>query len=157
MFIIVIDSEPSSFKFLRSKVERNMQNMSAGKTALGLDNNIGAMLCYLGNLVCLLGLIYSIIVLVTDKTNKLPRFHAMQSILLLVTNLVIGIPLYVVIVVLALMGTTITSLLATLIWLVLMVVALAIFVFFIISAIKAYGGEVYKVPVIGNFADKFSN
>lgn len=131
--------------------------MSAGKTALGLDNNIGAMLCYLGNLVCLLGLIYSIIVLVTDKTNKLPRFHAMQSILLLVTNLVIGIPLYVVIVVLALMGTTITSLLATLIWLVLMVVGLAIFVFFIISAIKAYGGEVYKVPVIGNFADKFSN
>ena len=131
--------------------------MSAGKTALGLDNNIGAMLCYLGNLVCLLGLIYSIIVLVTDKTNKLPRFHAMQSILLLVTNLVIGIPLYVVIVVLALMGTTITSLLATLIWLVLMVVLLAIFVFFIISAIKAYGGEVYKVPVIGNFADKFSN
>ncbi|MCC7306282.1 MAG: DUF4870 domain-containing protein [Acidobacteria bacterium] len=134
-----------------------MQNMSAGKTALGLDNNIGAMLCYLGNLVCLLGLIYSIIVLVTDKTNKLPRFHAMQSILLLVANLVIGIPLYVVIVVLALMGTTITSLLATLIWLVLMVVGLAIFVFFIISAIKAYGGELYKVPVIGNFADKFSN
>lgn len=131
--------------------------MSAGKTALGLDNNIGAMLCYLGNLVCLLGLIYSIIVLVTDKSNKLPRFHAMQSILLLVTNLVIGIPLYVVIVVLALMGTTITSLLATLIWLVLMVVGLAIFVFFIISAIKAYGGELYKVPVIGNFADKFSN
>lgn len=131
--------------------------MSAGKTALGLDNNIGAMLCYLGNLVCLLGLIYSIIVLVTDKTNKLPRFHAMQSILLLVANLVIGIPLYVVIVVLALMGTTITSLLATLIWLVLMVVGLAIFVFFIISAIKAYGGELYKVPVIGNFADKFSN
>lgn len=134
-----------------------MQNMSAGKTALGLDNNIGAMLCYLGNLVCLLGLIYSIIVLVTDKSNKLPRFHAMQSILLLVTNLVIGIPLYVVIVVLALMGTTITSLLATLIWLVLMVVGLTIFVFFIISAIKAYGGELYKVPVIGNFADKFSN
>lgn len=131
--------------------------MSAGKTALGLDNNIGAMLCYLGNLVCLLGLIYSIIVLVTDKSNKLPRFHAMQSILLLVTNLVIGIPLYVVIVVLALMGTTITSLLATLIWLVLMVVGLTIFVFFIISAIKAYGGELYKVPVIGNFADKFSN
>lgn len=157
MFIIVIDSEPSSFKFLRSKVERNMQNMSAGKTALGLDNNIGAMLCYLGNLVCALGLIYSIIVLVTDKTNKLPRFHAMQSILLFVANLVVIIPIYVIATVLVLMNTTITSLLAMLLWLVAVVVGIAIFVFFIISAIKAYGGEVYKVPVIGNFADKFSN
>lgn len=131
--------------------------MSAGKTALGLDNNIGAMLCYLGNLVCALGLIYSIIVLVTDKTNKLPRFHAMQSILLGVANAVIIIPIYVVATVLVLMNTTITSLLAMLLWLLVMVVALAIFVFFIISAIKAYGGEVYKVPVIGNFADKWSN
>jgi len=131
--------------------------MSAGKTALGLDNNIGAMICYLGNLVCALGLIYSIIVLVTDKTNKLPRFHAMQSILLLVANLVVIIPVYVIAMVLALMGTTITSLLATLLWLVAMVFGLAIFVFFVISAIKAYGGEIYKVPVIGNFADKFSN
>ncbi len=134
-----------------------MQNMSAGKTALGLDNNIGAMLCYLGNLVCALGLIYSIIVLVTDKTNKLPRFHAMQSILLFVANLVVIIPIYVIATVLVLMNTTITSLLAMLLWLVAVVVGIAIFVFFIISAIKAYGGEVYKVPVIGNFADKFSN
>ncbi len=131
--------------------------MSAGKTALGLDNNIGAMLCYLGNLVCALGLIYSIIVLVTDKTNKLPRFHAMQSILLFVANLVVIIPIYVIATVLVLMNTTITSLLAMLLWLVAVVVGIAIFVFFIISAIKAYGGEVYKVPVIGNFADKFSN
>ena len=131
--------------------------MSAGKTALGLDNNIGAMLCYLGNLVCALGLIYSIIVLVTDKTNKLPRFHAMQSILLFVANLVVIIPIYVIATVLELKNTTITSLLAMLLWLVAVVVGIAIFVFFIISAIKAYGGEVYKVPVIGNFADKFSN
>jgi hypothetical protein len=37
-----------------------MQNMSGGKTALGLDANIGAMLCYLANLIpcCLpLGLV----------------------------------------------------------------------------------------------------
>ena len=131
--------------------------MSAGKTALGLDNNIGAMLCYLGNLVCALGLIYSIIVLVTDKTNKLPRFHAMQSILLFVANLVVIIPIYVIATVLVLMNTTITSLLAMLLWLVAVVVGIAIFVFFIISAIKAYGADVYTVPVIGNFADKFSN
>lgn len=63
-----------------------MQNTN-GKTALGLDNNVGALICYVGNVICALGFIYSIIVLVTDKTNKLPRFHAFQSILLSVVGL----------------------------------------------------------------------
>ena len=52
-----------------------------GKTALGLDVNIGAMLCYVANIIpCVvpLGLVYSIIVVVQDKTNKLARFHAFQ-------------------------------------------------------------------------------
>jgi len=134
-----------------------MQNPGSGKTALGLDNNVGALLCYLGNLVCMLGLIYSIIVLVTDKTNKLPRFHAVQSILLLAANLVIILPGYFIAFALVMMNSTITSLLATLIWLVLVVVGLGLFVFMIIAAVKGFGGETYKIPVIGNLADKYSN
>ena len=55
-----------------------MQNMN-GKTALGLDSNVGAMLCYLP--LCGISLIYSIIVLITDKSNKTVRFHAFQSLL----------------------------------------------------------------------------
>ncbi|MEJ7698532.1 MAG: hypothetical protein WKF71_02635 [Pyrinomonadaceae bacterium] len=66
-----------------------MQNTN-GKTALGLDANVGALICYLGNLICALGLIYSIIVLVTDKTNKLTRFHAFQSILLTAVGFIIA-------------------------------------------------------------------
>lgn len=128
-----------------------------GKTALGLDNNIGALICYLGNLVCALGLIYSIIVIVTDKTNKLPRFHAFQSVLMSAAGLIIGLPCYLLIFALAFMNSTITSLLAGLIGLVLTIVGLALVVFTIISAIKAFNGEVYKVPVIGNLADKYSN
>ena len=134
-----------------------MQNMSGGKTALGLDNNVGALICYVGNLVCALGLIYSIIVMVTDKSNKLPRFHAMQSILLTVVNLIVVIPCYVIATALFLMNTTITSLLGGILWLVLVVVGLGLFVLMIISAIKAYNGEIYKIPVIGNFADQWSN
>ena len=134
-----------------------MQNMSGGKTALGLDNNVGALICYVGNLICALGLIYSIIVLVTDKTNKLPRFHAMQSILLTVANLVILLPGYLIAMALLFMNSTITSLLATLLWLGLVVVGLAIFVFMIIAAVKAFQGEIYRVPVIGKFADQYSN
>ena len=134
-----------------------MQNMSGGKTALGLDANVGALICYLGNLVCALGLIYSIIVLVTDKANKLTRFHAMQSILLTIVNVVIVVPCYFVAAAFFLMNTTITSLLGGILWLVLVVVGLGLFVMMIIAAIKAFGGEIYKIPVIGDFADKWSN
>src|SRR5437763_10375918 len=116
-----------------------MQNPS-GKTALGLDLNVGAGICYVGNLVCALGLIYSIIVLVTDKTNKLVRFHAMQSILLGVANLIVLLPGYFIAVALLLMNSTITSLLATLIWLVLVLYGIALLVFFVLSAIKAFQG-----------------
>lgn len=134
-----------------------MQNMSGGKTALGLDANVGALICYLGNLVCALGLIYSIIVLITDKVNKLTRFHAMQSILLTAVSAVVAIPCYIIAIGLALSGSSALAILATLIWLVIALVGLAMFVFTIISAIKAFGGEIYKVPVIGEFADKWSN
>ena len=133
-----------------------MQNMSGGKTALGLDNNIGALICYIGNLVCALGLIYSIIVIVTDKTNRLPRFHAFQSVLLSVTGLILFIPMYIVSIGLAFMNSTITSLLAFVIGLAMMLVGLALFVFTIIAAIKAFNGEMYKIPVVGNFAEKYS-
>ena len=129
--------------------------MSGGKTALGLDNNVGALICYVGNLVCALGLIYSIIVLVTDKVNKLPRFHAMQSILL-------SAAAFVIIVALEIFGTVVavvtrSSILGLLIWLLVMVVALGIFVAVIFSAIKAYQGQIFKLPVIGDMADKWSN
>ena len=134
-----------------------MENPSAGKTALGLDTNVGAGLCYVGNLICMLGLIYSIIVIVTDKTNKLTRFHAFQSILLLVVNLVICLPGYLIMGALFAIGSSITSIVGGLIGLIVMVVGLAIFVFLVISAIKAFQGQIYKVPVIGNLADKYSS
>jgi uncharacterized membrane protein len=44
-----------------------------------------------------------------------------------------------------------------LIWLLVMVVALGIFVAVIFSAIKAYQGQIFKLPVIGDMADKWSN
>ncbi|MBX7062658.1 MAG: DUF4870 domain-containing protein [Pyrinomonadaceae bacterium] len=138
-----------------------MQNMSAGKTALGLDNNIGALICYVGNVVCALGLIYSIVVLVTDKTNKLPRFHAMQSILLTATSIVLYIAAVIVSMVIFAIGAALNSslfgILSMLVYLVVLVIGIGLFVFMVISAIKAFQGEVYKIPVIGNFADKFSN
>lgn len=132
-----------------------MQNPD-GKSALGLDANVAAGLCYLP--ICGISLIMSIIVLVTDKTNKLPRFHAFQSLLLLAST----IPLVIVYAVgfgiaLAIDAMIGFPLFMIIVWLIMVVLGLAIFVFLIIALIKAFQGQIYKIPVIGNMADNWSN
>jgi uncharacterized membrane protein len=128
--------------------------MENGKTALGLDNNVGALVCYLN--ICLpIGFVYSIIVLVTDKTNKLPRFHAFQSLLLTAAAFVLSVILAVFFGVIgAVANSSIIALFGSLIQ---FVVAIAILGAVIYSAIKAYGGEIFKLPVIGEMADKWSS
>lgn len=128
-----------------------------GKSSLGLDANVVAGLCYVANFVCYLGVVLAIITLVSDKVNKLARFHAAQSLALIAANLIIVLPGYFIAIALGLMNSTITSLLAVIVWLIIAVIGIALFVFMIISAIKAFQGEVYKVPFIGEFADKWSN
>lgn len=128
-----------------------MQNMSGGKTALGLDTNVGALLCYLP--ICLISLIYSIIVLVTDKDNKFMRFHAFQS-LLMIGALIVGcIAVTIVSIILAFVSSTLSVLFGFVTWLVgLAFLGLAIFM-----CVKAYGGSQYKLPVIGDMAEKWAN
>lgn len=128
-----------------------MQNMSGGKTALGLDENVGAMLCYLN--ICLpIGLIYSIIVLVTDKTNKLARFHAFQSLLLLGALVVIGIAVgFVLGIFMASTGSVGMSFGFNGLF------SLAVLALSIFMAMKAYQRDMFKLPVIGDLADKWSS
>lgn len=130
-----------------------MQNMSGGQTALGLDANVGALVCYLN--ICLpIGLVYSIIVIVTDKTNKLPRFHAFQSLLLSAIGIVFGIGINIIS---AVAVAANSGILSALVGLVSLVIGLGLLVMIILSAVKAFGGQIYKVPVIGNLADQWSN
>jgi|SRR3954471_1267661 uncharacterized membrane protein len=131
-----------------------MQNMSGGKTALGLDNNVGALVCYLN--ICLpFGFIYSIIVLITDKANKLPRFHAVQSLLLSAAAFIVIVifEIFSTVVAVVTQSTIITMLLG----LVILVIAFGILAAAIFAAVKAYGGQMFKLPVIGDMADKWSN
>ncbi len=133
-----------------------MQNIES-KTALGFDQNVGALICYLGNLICSFGLIYSIIVLVTDKTNKLPRFHAWQSILCSIFGLIFGL----IIGIGSLVGTLIDSqigfpIVSLLVGLVALVIAFGFLIVYILAAVKAFKGEIYRIPVLGGFADKWS-
>lgn len=131
--------------------------MSGGKTALGLDANVGALICYLGNIVCLLGLIYSIIVVATDKVNRLTRFHAFQSIFLTVAMVIIQVPLYIIMFIGVFIDAAIgLPLVSGLIGLLMGIVGIAALVFVILAAVKGFGGEFYKIPIIGNFAEKYA-
>lgn len=135
-----------------------MENPSSGKSALGLEPNVAAGLCYAANFVCYLGLVLSIIVVVTDKVNKLARFHAFQSIFLGVLGIVLGIVYFIAAAVGfgidALIGFPIFTILLPLI---LLLIALVLLVGVIIACIKAFQGQIFKLPVIGGFADKYSD
>ncbi len=128
-----------------------MQNMG-GKTALGVDANVGAMLCYLP--VCGISLIYSIIVLVTEKTNKTVRFHAFQSLLL---TAAFTVSFIVVAIIGTILGIVTGSLaIGTLFLLVYAVVFFAWIGLMIFGCIKAFQNGSLKLPVIGDMADKWA-
>lgn len=103
-----------------------------GKTSTGIQANVAGLLSYL------LGFISGIVFLVIEKENKFVRFHAMQSTItsgaLFVLQMVLAyIPFLV-------MLSPIVGLLGIALWIILM--------------IKAYQGEMFKLPVIGDIAEK---
>jgi uncharacterized membrane protein len=130
-----------------------MQNPSGGKTALGLDTNVGALLCYLP--VCWINSIYSIIVLVTEKTDKVMRFHAFQS-LLLTGAMIVGIVVVAVVggILVAITGS---GILGSLVFLLYCAVALGYIIAEIMGCIKGYQGQQYKFPIVGDMAEKWAN
>ena len=132
--------------------------MSSDKSALGLDANVVAGLCYVGNLVCALGLILSIITVATDKTNKLARFHAFQSIFLSVLGFVLGILYWILAVVGIVLDNALGFPLFSLVFvLVICLLWLALVIGIIFAAVKAFQGQIFKLPVVGKFADQYSN
>lgn len=128
---------------------------NSGKSALGLDANVAAGLAYLP--ICGVNLIMSIIIIATDKTNKLARFHAFQSLFLMVAT----IPLVIIYAIGFGIAVAIDSaigfpLFMFLVWLIMVVLGIAIFVFLIMAMIKAFQGQIYKIKFIGDLADKYS-
>jgi len=110
-----------------------VEEKDLGKTSIGMQPNMAALLSYL------LGWITGIVFYVVERENKFVRFHAMQSIItfgfLLVLTIVLGfIPVIGVIFI------PILWIVQTILWIVLM--------------IKAYQGEQFKLPVIGDMAEK---
>ncbi|MFZ5845019.1 MAG: DUF4870 domain-containing protein [Patescibacteria group bacterium] len=87
----------------------------------------------------LLGFITGIIFLLVEKQSRFVRFHAMQSTLLFgglfIVNIVLGfIPI---------LG-----------WLVGLLLSFAAFILWIVLMWKAFQGEMYKLPYVGEMAEK---
>jgi len=128
--------------------------VQAGKSSTGLDENIAALLSYVFGWVS--GLIFFLI----EKDSRLVRFHAMQSLLFNVLVAVVGIALWIVLFVVFMIVAQVSGALATILSLVSVLVwgvfLLGILAGFILCLVKAFQGQYFKLPVIGNFAEKFS-
>ena len=131
-----------------------------GKTSfMNLDSNLGAMLCYILNFVCCLGLVLSIIFLVTEKENRFVKFHAVQSLFLAALQIAVGLVIGILGLILSLgLNAFDMAWLAWILILGLRFILLLIFLaLWIMGGIKAYGGQWYKLPIIGEFAWKTVN
>jgi uncharacterized membrane protein len=128
-----------------------------GKTkTLGLDYNIAGLLAYLP--ICCINVITSIIWLVSEpKENKVLRFHALQSLLLCGVGVVLGVVFWILAVVFAI-GSSASEAAASagfgLLSLVQFAIGGILLILDIIAMIKAYQGQIWKIPVIGDIADK---
>ncbi len=125
-----------------------------GKTSLGLESTVGAMLCYILDVVCCTGVILAVIFLVTEKENRFVKFHAVQSLFLCGAYLLVGIALAIVGTIFRVaLSTADLGLIALLLTFGLRILVFVIFaVIFVLAGVKAYGGQWYKLPLIGNFA-----
>jgi uncharacterized membrane protein len=118
------------------------------KATFGLDENVASAACYV------LGWLTGIIFFLMEKDNKTVRFHAMQSILtflpLMILVWIIGAIVSMMVLGAGMYGAVgmwgIVSLIMTLIWIIMLLL-------WLVLMFKAYQGEKFKVPIVGDIAE----
>ena len=106
------------------------------KTSSGVQENLAGALCYL------FGWVTGLIFFVVEPKNKFVRFHAVQSIAVSIVIMVV----YFILFFIPVIGWIISALLGIL-----------TFVLWILMMVKAYQGQMFKLPVVGNFAEQQAN
>ena len=102
------------------------------KTASGFDANVAAALSYL------VGFVTGIIFLLVEKDNKFVRFHALQSTLFFAAAVAVDVVLQVIPVIGFLVVIFVVLPVSVIVWLLMMY--------------KAYQGEEFKLPLVGQWA-----
>ncbi|MDD5038897.1 MAG: DUF4870 domain-containing protein [Dehalococcoidales bacterium] len=110
-----------------------MSDKPVNKTASGLQENLAGLLCYV------LGWITGVVFLIIEKDNKFVRFHAVQSIIVFGAYTILVYVLSWIPIIGAILNW-ILGVTALILWIILM--------------IKAYQGQMYKLPVAGDIAEK---
>ena len=102
-------------------------------TVLGVTENLEGLFCYV------LGWVTGLIFLLVEQKNAFVRFHALQSLVTFLALFILSVVIGFIPVLGILVGLVLWPL-GVVLWIVLMV--------------KAYKGERYKLPVIGDFVEK---
>ncbi len=112
------------------------EQTSSEKTTTGLEQNTAGLLCYLA------GFVTGIIFIILEKENRFVRFHAMQSIFISAALFALNIVL---------------SFLPIIGWAISLLISPVAFILWIVLMVKAYQGKWFKLPIVGNMAEKQLN
>jgi len=109
-----------------------MTTQDLGKSSTGIQPNVAALLSYVA------GFITGLIFFVIEKENRFVKFHAMQSIILFAASfalqmICVFLPIFIFLI---------------------PILNIAVLILWIILMVKAYNGEYFKLPIIGDFAEK---
>jgi uncharacterized membrane protein len=115
-------------------------------TSTGLDPKLAGLLCYI--LSPLTGIVFFLI----EKANPVVRFHAAQSIVFGIGAVVA----WVAIAILSFLFYQIAWSLGSLFTLLQTLVGIGLFILWVVLLIKGYSGERWKLPVIGDMAERLA-
>ncbi len=102
-----------------------------GKSSLNMSENVAALIAYL------FGWLSGLIIFLLEKESRFVRFHALQSLIFFgAMSLILGV-----------LGR-----IPVIGWVFAVVGGIATFGYWIIGMIKAYQGELFRFPVVGDIA-----
>jgi uncharacterized membrane protein len=123
----------------REQLEGGKQTAEGKTGTTGMDQNVAGLLCYLA------GWLTGLIFLLVEKENKFVRFHAMQSIAIF-GGLSVAWVVFFILAFIPWIG-----ILFLILWIIILI---CVFILWIILMVKAYQGQIFKVPIVGQFAAK---
>jgi uncharacterized membrane protein len=114
---------------------------AATRTSTGLDPKLAGVLAYL------LWIVGGILFLAAEKENRIVRFHAAQSVVLAIAEIVVYVGLLI------LSNIPVIGILFGILAIVFWLLAFVVWLFLMY---KAYMLERYKLPFLGNYAEKLA-
>lgn len=144
--------------------EEVFMKVNPHRSSLGMDANVMALICYLAAFVLAwipivqyVAWAAPLVIFFIEKESPFVKFHAIQALILEAISWVFTVIFGIIIAAswrsyvygYGLAGVGILGVLGT-------IISIIITVFAIIAMVKAYGYFEYKIPVVGNLAEKFS-